>query len=63
MNYVIKNWKTSVPAVITGIVNVLPFFGVAIPQPVVVGITTVAIFFIGIFAKDGNISGTGEAAK
>ncbi len=51
------------PAVITGIVNVLPFFGVAIPQPVVVGITTVAIFFIGIFAKDGNISGTGEAAK
>ncbi len=63
MNYIVKNWKTSVPAVVTGIINLLPYFGVAISPAVTGGITTLTVFLIGIFAKDGNVSGTGEATK
>lgn len=58
MNYLFTNWKTSVPAVILGIVNLVkPIIGIQVPDEVVNAITYLCIFAIGIFAKDGNVTG------
>lgn len=57
MNKAIKNWKTTVPGVILGIANVLPYFGVLIPQDVLIGISAIAVTIIGIFAKDSSSTG------
>lgn len=60
MKYMITNWKTSVPGIIAGIANILPLFGIPVPPAIVHVITTVAILAIGLFAKDGNVAGTGS---
>ncbi len=59
MNSALKDYQTTVPAAIAGIVNLLPMFGVVIPQNVVIGVTTLAIVIIGFFAASGQPK-TGE---
>lgn len=57
MRYFWSNKKTTIPALIAGLANILPLFGVAIPSGIVDGITVVAVVLIGIFAKDSNVTG------
>lgn len=46
-----SNWKTTTVAIVTGLSNVLHLFGISIPTN---EINIVALFLIGIFAKDGT---------
>lgn len=50
-----KNWKTTLAGVFSIAAQVLPLFGV--PAEVGAAITTIAIFAIGFFAKDSNVTG------
>lgn len=49
-----KNWKTTISSVIGALVILCKVFGVEIPQPVSDGILAVALFLIGLFAKDAE---------
>ena len=49
-----KNWKTTISSVIGAIVILCKVFGVEIPQPVSDGILAVALFLVGLFAKDAE---------
>lgn len=57
MNYFWMNKKTTIPAFIAGVANLIPLFGIGIPDGVVNAITVVALVAIGFFAKDGNVTG------
>jgi hypothetical protein len=50
-----KSWKTTLSGVVAAIGQVLPLFG--IPAEVGAAISTVALFLIGLFAKDSNVTG------
>lgn len=54
MNSALKDYQTTIPAAITGIINILPYFGVAIPINIVSGVTTIALVIIGFFAASGK---------
>ena len=48
-----KNWKTTLGAIVAGAATVLQALGIVeIPAEVQTGIMSVALFIIGIFAKD-----------
>lgn len=48
----VKNWKTTISAGVGAIAMLVnAFTGVTIPQEAIVGI---ALFLVGLFAKDGN---------
>lgn len=50
-----KNWKTTIGAIIAGVATVLSALGiVAIPAEVQTGILAVALFIIGLFARDAS---------
>ena len=58
MNFILRNWKTSLSGIIAFAPQFLQVLGVAIPEPV--SKTVLAVFgLIGfLLAKDGNVSGT-----
>lgn len=58
-----KNWKTTTPALIAGIVNLLPFFGLPLPAGFSEGITMVAVTVIGLFARDADKTSEDSGAK
>ena len=48
-----KSWKTTIGAIIAGIAGILNALDiVSIPSDVQVGILSVALFVVGLFAKD-----------
>ena len=50
-----KNWKTTLGAIVAGAATVLQALGIVeIPAEVQTGIMSVALFIIGIFAKDST---------
>lgn len=49
-----KNWKTTISSVIGALVILCKVFGVEIPQPVADGLLAVALFLVGLFAKDAE---------
>lgn len=50
-----KNWKTTLGAIVAGAATVLQALGIVeIPAEVQTGIMSVALFIIGIFAKDAT---------
>lgn len=57
MRYFWTNKKTTIPALIIGVANLLPLFAVAIPETVVYAITILSVMAIGFFAKDANVTG------
>lgn len=57
MRYFWMNKKTTIPALIAGVANLIPLFGIAVPEGVVQGITVIALVAIGFFAKDANVTG------
>lgn len=52
-----KDWKTTITGVVTGVVLLLGAFGFHIPQDVQAGIVSIGIFAIGYFAKDATKEG------
>lgn len=51
----VKNWKTTIGALIAGLATVLNALGIVdIPAEVQTGIMAVALFVIGLFAKDAS---------
>ena len=50
-----KNYKTIIGAVVGITPVILTSFGVNLPTSVIVDISGLAIFFIGIMAKDFNV--------
>ena len=50
-----KNYKTTLSGILAAGGQVLPLFGV--PPAVGTAITTVALFLLGLFAKDLNVTG------
>ncbi len=50
----LKNWKTSLSSVIGAIVVIVRLFGVEVPQPVSDGLLALALFLVGLFAKDAE---------
>ncbi len=52
-----KSWKTTLGAIIAGLAGILNALGiVVIPADVQVGVLTVAMFIIGLFAADDKTS-------
>ncbi len=52
---VMKSWKTTVAALVGAVAYVVnAVFGLAIPSEAIIA---VAVFFIGIFAKDSDVTG------
>lgn len=50
-----KNWKTTIGAIIAGVATVLSALGIiTIPADVQTGILAVALFIIGLFARDAS---------
>lgn len=54
-----RNWKTTIGAIVTLLAGVLPYIGVELSPEVQAAMVTLGIFIIGIFAKDNSVSGTG----
>jgi len=54
-----RNWKTTIGAIVTLLAGILPYVGVELSPEVQAAMVTVGIFIIGIFAKDNSVSGTG----
>lgn len=52
-----RNWKTTVGAVVTALATVLPLVGVELSEEVQAAIVTLGVAIIGIFAKDYDITG------
>lgn len=51
----VKNWKTTIGAIIAGVATVLSALGiVAIPAEVQTGVLAVALFIVGLFAGDAK---------
>ena len=50
-----KNWKTTASGILGAFGQILPLFG--IPAEVGDGISAIALFLLGLFAKDLNITG------
>jgi hypothetical protein len=50
-----KNWKTTLSGLLAAVGQILPLFGA--PAEVGTAISTIALFLIGLFAKDFNVSG------
>jgi VIT1/CCC1 family predicted Fe2+/Mn2+ transporter len=50
----LKNWKTSLSSIIGALVVIVRLFGVEIPQPVSDGLLALALFLVGLFAKDAE---------
>ena len=63
MNTFLTNWKTSIPAIIAAIANILPFIGIPVPEPVVNAITVLAVFLVGLFARDADKSSEDSGVK
>jgi len=57
------NWKTSIPALIAAITNILPLFGVTIPAEIPNAINVIAITIIGLFARDADKSSEDNGIK
>lgn len=53
----VKDPKTTITALITGLAGVLAYFGVAIPESLLPYIILAGTVAIGIFAKDGKAAG------
>lgn len=52
---IVKNWKTTIGALIAGLATVLNALGIVdIPAEVQTGIMAVALFIIGLFARDAS---------
>lgn len=52
------NWKTTTGAIIAGLATVLQALGIVeIPPEVQTGIISVALFVVGLFAKDATAGG------
>lgn len=49
------NWKTSLAGLCAALAQILPAFGV--PDNVAVAISTIAVFALGLVAKDSNVTG------
>lgn len=55
---IMKNWKTTVAAIVGAIAYVInAVFGLPIPSDAIIA---TAVFFIGLFAKDSNVTGGTE---
>lgn len=50
----ITDWKTTITAVVTGIVTILASFNIIIPDTWVTIIISVGVVLLGIFAKDSK---------
>ncbi len=50
-----KNWKTTISGLVAALGQILPTFGV--PTEVAQAISVVGLFFVGLFAKDSNVTG------
>lgn len=52
-----KNYKTTIGAVVSALTFILPLFGVPIPPEVANAGLALAIFIVAMFAKDSNVTG------
>lgn len=52
-----KSYKTTIAGAIAAAAILCRIFGLEIPQPVLDGISAAALFFVGLFAKDSNVTG------
>ena len=52
---ILANWKTTAAGLCAALVQILPIFGV--PAGVAAAISTIAIFILGLVAKDNNVTG------
>jgi len=50
-----RNWKTTSSGVLAAIGQILPLFGV--PAEIGAAVSTIALFLLGLFAKDLNVTG------
>lgn len=50
-----KNWKTTASGILAAAGQLLPILG--IPAEIGAAVTTLALFLIGLFAKDNNVTG------
>jgi hypothetical protein len=50
----LKNWKTSLSSIIGALVVIVRLFGVEIPQPIADATLALALFLVGLFAKDAE---------
>lgn len=50
-----KSWKTTLSGVLAAVGQILPLFGV--PAEIGTAVSTIALFLIGLFAKDSNVTG------
>lgn len=53
----VKNWKTTISAIIGALAMLAQALGLNIPEEVTKGIMAVSIFLVGFFAKDSNVTG------
>lgn len=58
----IINWKTSITALVTGVIVILNGFnlGIHITEQQQVDLIAAAVIIIGWFSKDSNVSGTAD---
>lgn len=57
MRYFWTNKRTTIPALVAGVANLISLFGVPVPAGMVEGINVIALILIGFFAKDANVTG------
>ena len=51
------NWKTTIPGLVAGVAQILKAFNIDIPQEILDGVTAIAVFVLGYFAKDKDVTG------
>lgn len=55
------NWKTTLPGLVTAVINIAVLFGLEIDTEtkvkLVLSITTIGLFLTSLFAKDSNVTG------
>jgi purine-cytosine permease-like protein len=52
----ITNWKTTLTVIIGAIAYLVAIFGIQVTPEVQQALIVVVLFFVGLFAKDGNTS-------
>jgi hypothetical protein len=60
--HVMKDPRTTITALVTGLAGTLSYFGILIPESALPIIIVIAITAVGIFAKDGKPVSGGAAA-
>ncbi len=52
-----KNWKTTMSALVVTVGMILKLFKIDLPEEVANSLITIGVFLMGLFAKDNNVTG------